>query len=188
MITNYARPVGRDRRNVLVENGVVVRQYVVDTLGFRGAGNPELVGQPEASLQALGFEQIPGPLKMHWRHWVSMTPDELKKDEEEREKFIEESAKEALKVSGTTIEIHVPKFYPTLGKEDWFTIERCYVSEGDIVQADDPLVSIDCAIGLFDIPVPPQADKPYRVEPICVPAGSSTHLGELILVLEQNNH
>ncbi len=187
MITCYTRPVGReDRQNVLVENGVVMRQYVVTTTqGFRGKDdNPELVGQPEAALQSLGFEQVPGPIAFRWGRWVSITLDELKKDEEKWQEFFEQTRKDALEVFGTTTKLYVPKFYPSLGKEDWFTIEKWHISEGDIVKEDDPLVSIDCAIGLFDIPAPPQ-EKPYRVERIAVRAGSPTHLGELILVLEQ---
>jgi pyruvate/2-oxoglutarate dehydrogenase complex dihydrolipoamide acyltransferase (E2) component len=72
-----------------------------------------------------------------------------------------------------------------LGKEDWFKIEEWHVAEGDIVQADKPLVTIECALASFSIPIPPQADT-YRVKRLCVPAGASTHLGELIVVLEQS--
>ncbi len=64
MITYYVRPVDRDRQNVFVENGVVVKQRVVDMLGCIRKGNTELLGQLEASLPSLGFEQVPGPLKM----------------------------------------------------------------------------------------------------------------------------
>lgn len=197
MITCYARSLDRNRRhNVLVEDGIVVKEYVTGDL-FRSEGNPELIGQPEASLQALGFEQVPGPLERRWGLWVSITLEEMKKDEEKWSDFFEQSARDALMVSGTSVEIAVPKFYPTLGKEDWFTIEKWHVSEGDIVQASEPLVTIDCAVGLFDIPAPSQdamvllgvptpPQEPYRVERILAPAGSSTHLGKLILVLKHN--
>jgi len=184
VITCYARPVGSDRQSVLVENGVVVKQYVATMFGLRRKGNPELVGQPEATLQSLGFEQVPGPVAFHWGSWVSVTLDESEKDEEKWRAFFKQSAKDALEVSGSTTKLYVPKFYPTLGEKDWFTIEKWYVSEGDIVHKNELLVSIDCAIGLFDIPAPPQ-EKPYLVKHIAVPVGSSTHIGALILVLEQ---
>src|SRR5450755_58475 len=91
-----------------------------------------------------------------------------------------------VEVSGTTIRIHVPRFRPTLGKEDWFSVEKWFVKEGDIIQPGDVLVSIECAPGFFHVSTPPQAVKgPCRVSRILVPAGVSTHLGELIVVLEQ---
>ena len=169
MIAYYARSLERDQRqNVLVEDGVVVKEYVVDGI-FVWSGNPELIGQPEASLQVLGFEQVPGPLKRRWGSWVNITLEEMEKDEEERAKFHEEAVKEALKVVGTTIHVHVLKFHPILGKEDWFEIEEWHVTEGDIVQADKPLVTIECALGSFAVPCP----SPSRQ----VPCGTSLRSG-----------
>ncbi len=75
----------------------------------------------------------------------------------------------------------MPKFYPTLGEKDWFTIEKWYVAEGDLIQPGNLLACIECAIGFFTIPTP--AKKLCRVERILVPAGSPAHLGELIVVL-----
>jgi hypothetical protein len=99
----------------------------------------------------------------------------------------EDLEQEFVEVSGTTIKIYVPRLRPILGKEDWFTIEKWFVKEDDIIKPGDVLVSIECAPGFFEISTPPQAvEGPCRISRILVPAGGSTHLGELILVLEQN--
>jgi pyruvate/2-oxoglutarate dehydrogenase complex dihydrolipoamide acyltransferase (E2) component len=82
------------------------------------------------------------------------------------------------------IEIRVPKLYPTLGEKDWFSIEKWYINEGDIIQPGDLITSIECAPGFFNVPTPPSVQGPHRVVKIHVLAGSSTHLGALILTLE----
>jgi hypothetical protein len=93
---------------------------------------------------------------------------------------------EFVEVSGKTIKIHVPRLQPIMVKEDWFTIEKWFVKEGDIVHPGDILLSIECAPGFFEIPTPEAVKGPSHVSHILVPAGGSTHLGDLILVLEQD--
>jgi len=93
---------------------------------------------------------------------------------------------EFVEVSGTTITIRVPRFRPILRKEDWFTIEKWFVKEGDIIHPGEVLVSIECAPGFFEVSTPPQAVQgPCRVLHIPVPAGESTSLGDVLLVLVQ---
>lgn len=81
MITYYSRSVdaGAGRQNVLVKNGVVVKQYLVARQGYyTGPGNAEIVGQPESGLQNMGFRQVPGPqvFNRHRNCWISIEVDE----------------------------------------------------------------------------------------------------------------
>ncbi len=83
------------------------------------------------------------------------------------------------------VDVHVPKpLYPTVSERDWFKIKRWYVQEGDILQPGDLMVEIQCPPGLYDVPTPPQVTSPHRVAKIHLPAGSPTHLGELMISLE----
>ena len=83
------------------------------------------------------------------------------------------------------IEVHVPKpAYPLISERDWFKIKRWYVQEGDVLQPGDNMVEIDCPPGYYVVNTPPQVKIPHRVAKIHLPAGSSTHLGELMISLE----
>ena len=87
MITYYSRPVddGAGRQNVLVKNGVIVKQYLNAREGYyTGAGNPELVGQPESRLRKSGFKRVPGPQVFDALNngWISA---EVDNDDEETE-------------------------------------------------------------------------------------------------------
>ncbi len=81
MITYYSRSVdaGAGRQNVLVKNGVVVKQYLVAREGhYTGPGNPEIVGQPESGLRSIGFRQVRGPqvFNRYRNCWISIEVDE----------------------------------------------------------------------------------------------------------------
>ena len=87
MINYYTRPVDADsgRQNVFAKDGVIVKQYLVAREGFySGAGNPELLGQPESYLRKSGFRRVPGPQifdRLNNR-WISAKVDD---DNEETE-------------------------------------------------------------------------------------------------------
>jgi hypothetical protein len=87
VITYYSRPVdaGAGRQNVLVKNGVIVKQYLNAREGYyTGAGNPELVGQPESRLRKSGFRHVSGPQVFDRLNncWISA---EVDNDDEETE-------------------------------------------------------------------------------------------------------
>ncbi len=81
MITYYSRSVDADsgRQNVLVKDGVVVKQYLVARSGYySGLGDPELVGQPASRLRRSGFKRVSGPqvFDAFKGRWVSMKVEE----------------------------------------------------------------------------------------------------------------
>jgi hypothetical protein len=81
MITYYTRDIDANtgRQNVLAKDGVILKQYLVAREGFyTGAGNPELVGQPEARMLKLGFRGVPGPqvFNRHRNRWISINVDD----------------------------------------------------------------------------------------------------------------
>ena len=87
MISFYSRPVDADSgcQNVIVKNGVIVKQYLNAREGYyTGAGNPELIGQPESRLSKLGFRRVSGPQVFNRLNngWISA---EVENDDEETE-------------------------------------------------------------------------------------------------------
>jgi hypothetical protein len=81
MVRYYTRPIdaGNGRQNVVVKDGVVVKQYLVARSGYyTGSGYPELVGQPASRLRQLGFERVSGPqvFDSFRGRWVSMKVEE----------------------------------------------------------------------------------------------------------------
>lgn len=50
----------------------------------------------------------------------------------------------------TTVEVHVPKLFPTHTVREILTVERWHVQEGEIIQQDALMVSLETPPGFFD--------------------------------------
>lgn len=82
------------------------------------------------------------------------------------------------------VEVHVPKLFPTHTVREVLTVERWHVREGDILQPDALMVSLETPPGFFDIPAPPEVTVPHRIVHMCVAEGGETRLNDLLITLE----
>ena len=90
-----------------------------------------------------------------------------------------------IEVRSKMIEVRVPKLFPTHTVREVLTVERWYIREGDIVQPDMLMVSLETPPGFFDIPTPPAVTEPYRVGHLHVPEGGEIRLNDLLITLER---
>lgn len=81
------------------------------------------------------------------------------------------------------IEVRVPKLFPTHTSRERLTVEQWHVREGDILQPDALMVSLEAPPGFFDIPAPPEVTVPYRVKRIYAAQGE-VRLGDPLVTLE----
>lgn len=86
--------------------------------------------------------------------------------------------------SRMSIEVHIPKLFPTHSVHDALTIEKWHVREGDIIRPDTLMVSLEAPPGFFDIPAPPEVIMPHRVIHIHVAEGGEIRLGDPLISLE----
>ena len=84
----------------------------------------------------------------------------------------------------TTIEVRVPKLFPTHTVREELLVEKWHVQEGEILQPDAPMVSLETPPGFFDIPAPPEVTVPHRVARLHVPEGGDIRLNDLLITLE----
>lgn len=84
------------------------------------------------------------------------------------------------------LSIRVPKLFDTHTRHDLLTVKEWHVKEGDIVQPEQQLVTLDTPPGLYHIPAYPQKKMKtaHRVVAISAPAGSTIRLGEELIQLE----
>ena len=84
----------------------------------------------------------------------------------------------------TTIEVRVPKLFPTHTVREELLVEKWHVQEGDILQPDALMVSLETPPGFFDIPAPPEVTVPHRVARLHVSEGGDIRLNDLLVTLE----
>lgn len=84
----------------------------------------------------------------------------------------------------TTKEVHVPKLFPTHTIREILTVERWHVQEGDILQPNALMVSLETPPGFFDIPTPPEVTVPHRVIHLHVAKGGEIRLNDPLITLE----
>ncbi len=82
------------------------------------------------------------------------------------------------------IEVRVPKLFPTHTVREVLKVERWYVQEGDILQPDALMVSLETPPGFFDIPAPPSVRVPHKVTRIHVAEGNEIRLNDALITLE----
>lgn len=90
----------------------------------------------------------------------------------------------ATTIGAKMIEVRVPQLFPTHTVRETLIIERWYVQEGDILEPDALMVSLETPPGFFDIPAPPEVIAPYYVKHIYVSQGGTVRLNELLVRLE----
>lgn len=83
-----------------------------------------------------------------------------------------------------TKEVRVPKLFPTHTVRETLTIERWYVREGDIIQPNALMVSLETPPGFFDIPTPPSVTVPHRVVCLHMPESGEVRLHDPLITLE----
>jgi hypothetical protein len=81
-------------------------------------------------------------------------------------------------------EVRVPKLFPTHSVREVLIIERWHVCEGDILQPDQLMVSLETPPGFFDIPAPPEVARAHRVTRLHVPNGGEIRLNDPLITLE----
>ncbi len=86
-----------------------------------------------------------------------------------------------------TKEVRVPKLFPTHTIREVLTIEKWHVQEGDIIQPNALMVSLETPPGFFDIPTPPEVIVPHRVVRLHVPDGGEIRLNDPLITLEPVN-
>lgn len=82
-----------------------------------------------------------------------------------------------------TKEVHVPKLFPTHTVREVLIVEKWYVHEGDIIQPDAMMVSLETPPGFFDIPTPPTVTMPHRVLHLHVPENGEIRLDDPLITL-----
>lgn len=82
------------------------------------------------------------------------------------------------------IEVSVPKLFPTHTVRETLTVEQWHVQEGDILQPDALMVSLETPPGFFDIPAPPSITAPHKVIRIHVAQGNEIRLNDTLITLE----
>src|SRR5258706_15802328 len=87
-------------------------------------------------------------------------------------------------VKSKMIEVRVPKLFPTHTLRERLTVEQWHVHEGDILQPDALMVSLETPPGFFDIPAPPEVTVPHRVKRIHAAQGEEIRLGDRLVTLE----
>jgi hypothetical protein len=87
-------------------------------------------------------------------------------------------------VKSKMIEVRVPKLFPTHTPRERLTVEQWHVHEGDILQPDALMVSLETPPGFFDIPAPPEVTIPHRIKHIYVSQGGEIRLGDRLATLE----
>lgn len=85
----------------------------------------------------------------------------------------------------STVEVRVPKLFPTHTLREVLVVEKWHVKEGDILQPDALMVSLETPPGFFDIPAPP-ITVPHRVVHVHVPEAGEIHLNDLLVTLDAN--
>ncbi len=83
-----------------------------------------------------------------------------------------------------TKEVHVPKLFPTHTVREVLIVEKWHVQEGDILQPDALMVSLETPPGFFDIPAPPEVTVPHRVTRLHTPEGGEIRLNDPLITLE----
>lgn len=83
-----------------------------------------------------------------------------------------------------TKEVRVPKLFPTHTVREVLIVEKWHVQEGDILQPDALMVSLETPPGFFDIPVPPEVTVPHYVVRLHVAEGGEIRLNDLLITLE----
>lgn len=86
--------------------------------------------------------------------------------------------------SEMVIEVRVPKLFPTHTIREVLVVEKWHVHEGDILQPDALMVSLETPPGFFDIPAPPEVVVPHRVTHIHVAQGGEIRLDDRLATLE----
>ena len=81
-------------------------------------------------------------------------------------------------------EVRVPKLFPTHTVREVLIVEKWHVREGDIIQPEDLMVSLETPPGYYDIPTPDDVTVPHRVVRLHVPAGEEIRLNDLLITLE----
>jgi len=87
-------------------------------------------------------------------------------------------------VKSKMIEVRVPKLFPTHTWRERLTVEQWHIHEGDILQPDALMVSLETPPGFFDIPAPPEVTMPHRVKRIYAAQGGEIRLGDRLVTLE----
>lgn len=83
-----------------------------------------------------------------------------------------------------TKEVRVPKLFPTHTVRETLIVEKWHVREGDIIQPDALMVSLETPPGFFDIPTPPNVAVPHRVVCLHVPENGEIRLNDPLITLE----
>jgi hypothetical protein len=83
-----------------------------------------------------------------------------------------------------SLEVRVPKLFPTHTVRETLTVERWHVREGDVLQPDALMVSLETPPGFFDIPAPPEVTVPHRVMHLHAAEGGEIRLNDLLITLE----
>lgn len=83
-----------------------------------------------------------------------------------------------------TIEVRVPKLFPTHTIREVLVVEKWHVREGEVIQPDALMVSLETPPGFFDIPTPPEVTMPHRVARLHVPEGGEIRLNDPLITLE----
>lgn len=96
------------------------------------------------------------------------------------------SAITGAKLKMSTIEVRVPKLFPTHTTREILVVERWHVKEGDILQPEALMVSLETPPGFFDIPAPPNITTPHRVTRIHVPEAGEIRLNDLLITLNSD--
>src|SRR5690348_16612523 len=80
--------------------------------------------------------------------------------------------------------VHVPRLFPTHTVREILVIEKWHVQEGDILQPNAAMVSLETPPGFFDIPAPPEVTRPHRVVRLHASEGEEIWLDEPLITLE----
>ncbi|MBA2397037.1 MAG: hypothetical protein H0V70_30315 [Ktedonobacteraceae bacterium] len=87
-------------------------------------------------------------------------------------------------VKSQMIEVRTPKLFPTHTVREVLVVEKWHVQEGEILQPDQLMVSLETPPGFFDIPAPPEVAMPHRVVRLYIPDGGEIRLNDLLITLE----
>ena len=83
-----------------------------------------------------------------------------------------------------TKEVRVPKLFPTHSIREVLIVEKWHVREGDIIQPDALMVSLETQPGFFDILTPDDVTAPHRVVRLHVLTGEEIRLNDPLITLE----
>jgi hypothetical protein len=86
--------------------------------------------------------------------------------------------------SGMSLEVRVPKLFPTHTIRETLVVEKWHVQEGEILQPGTLMVSLETPPGFFDISAPPAMTVPHRVIRHHVAEGEEIRLHDVLITLE----